>query len=152
MALAHDASDADDLVQETLRRALTFLQRGSEIRDMRRYLFGILHNVQATQMRAAGRAHLSIDDYVDSLVSTDDPHRNAELKALWSALEELPTDHREVLLLVCLEGFAYREAASILGVPIGTVMSRLARARRSLIRKVWGEPEGAAAYTDGEVA
>lgn len=138
MALTSDSSEADDLVQESLRRAITYSRKGGKVRNPRAFLFTVLHNVWANHVKSNGNAgrHVPIDDVAASLGVDGNQDRQVELKALLRGLNELPKDHRQVLLLVCLEGFAYREVATMLGVPIGTVMSRLARARKSLMAQL----------------
>jgi RNA polymerase sigma-70 factor, ECF subfamily len=141
MALVRNADDADDLVQETLTRAIAYLRSGREIRNVRGYLFSILHNLRITQAQQNGAddAHVPVDDIVDQLAVPSNQDDYLELKALLKALRDLPKEQREVVLLTCVEGFRYRETAAILGVPVGTVMSRLSRARRTLIEQSDGE-------------
>ncbi|RDD60287.1 RNA polymerase sigma factor [Ferruginivarius sediminum] len=141
MALAGDTVEADDLVQESLRRAIAYTRKGGSVRNPRAFLFTVLHNVWANQVQSNGSAgqHIPIDDVAATLGIDGNQQRQVELKALLRAMNDLPKDHRQVLLLVCLEGFAYREAAAMLGVPIGTVMSRLARARKNVIAQISAE-------------
>lgn len=138
MALVGNPTDADDLVQESLKRALIYMRSGREIRNLRSYLFTIMHNCRATDLRRSinGGRHVPLDDLAGELPTPANQHHRAELKALLVNLRELPREQQEVLLLVCLEGFAYREAAGILGVPVGTVMSRLSRARKALVERM----------------
>lgn len=142
MALVGNSAEADDLVQESLQRAIAYLRSGRKIRNMRGYLFSILHNVRATQLRNKwnGAVMVPIEDLVDHLPATDNQHDAVELKSMLAAIRELPKEQQEVILLVCLEGLAYRETAAVLGIPVGTVMSRLARARTALIRKTSETP------------
>jgi RNA polymerase sigma-70 factor (ECF subfamily) len=138
-ALLRDRSRADDLVQDTLERALkkfSLFRRGS---DLRAWLFTIMHNVYVNQIASSanrhGDAHSSPDEYADSY-STDDVIDAHDLN---KALQRLPPDHREVILLVGLEQLSYEQTADVLGVPVGTVMSRLARARERLRTLMSGE-------------
>lgn len=142
IALAGNPSDADDLVQETLRRAIVYAQKGGQIQSPRAFLFTVLHNVWASNQEKRQRHgdQVSVDDVASQLRTEGNQHTRAELNALLKALRELPHDQRQVVLLVCLEGFAYRETAETLGVPIGTVMSRLSRARKALVDKMTAEP------------
>jgi len=129
-ALAGDGHRADDLVQDTLERALAkfyLWRRGS---DLRAWLFTIMHNVFINQLKA--RRELALDDAVaDGLQSAarSDPF---ELRDLDAALRQLPVEQREVLLLVGLEQLSYAEVGKALGIPVGTVMSRLSRGRARL--------------------
>ena len=129
-ALAGDGHRADDLVQDTLERALAkfyLWRRGS---DLRAWLFTIMHNVFINQLKA--RRELALDDAVaDGLQSAarSDPF---ELRDLDAALRQLPVEQREVLLLVGLEQLSYAEVGKALGIPVGTVMSRLSRGRERL--------------------
>lgn len=141
MALVRNAEDADDLVQETLARAIAHLRGGREIRNVKGYLFSILHNLRISEAQKNGPLNngVPVDEVADQLPVASNQDDHMELQALVAALDELPKEQREVLLLTCLEGFQYRETAAILGVPIGTVMSRLSRARRTLLEIVNGE-------------
>jgi RNA polymerase sigma-70 factor (ECF subfamily) len=130
-ALTGERNAADDLVQDTLERAwvkLHLWRRGS---DLRAWLFTIMHNVYVNQMRTR-RNELALDE--QSLEMPQRPTQTdlLEVRDIDSALRSLPADQREVLLLVALERLSYGEAARALSIPIGTVMSRLARAREKL--------------------
>ena len=132
-ALTGDRGAADDLVQDTLERAWTKLHLWRRGSDLRAWLFTIMHNVHVNQIRArAGGATVSLDEE-----SADAPVRPTqsdllEVRDIDTALNRLSLEQREVLLLVALERMSYGEAARTLGIPIGTVMSRLARARERL--------------------
>ena len=130
-ALVGDRSSADDLVQDTLERAwarLHLWQRGT---DLRAWLFTVMHNVHVNRARAL-RPHLPFDE--DAPEAGFKPAENGllELRDLERALAALPVEQREVLLLVALEDMSYSETAAPLGIPTGTVMSRLSRARARL--------------------
>ncbi len=140
-ALIGNRADADDLVQETLRRALTYLSDGREIRNPRAYLMTMLHHVRVDHAKRATRSNDQIP--LDELVMPAVPPAQLmrlECRDLAAAIEMLPVDQREVLLLVGLEGMSYRETADLVGSPIGTVMSRLSRARMAL-RHLLGQEE-----------
>ena len=131
-ALVRDRERADDLVQDCLARALSrrHLWRPGNLRG---WLFRILHNVYVNDVaRAAIRPDATALDSVaePSIEPTQDDV--VYFRRVATRLAELPADQREVLLLVGLEGFAYEEAARVLGVPVGTIMSRLSRGRRRL--------------------
>ena len=128
-ALVRNRANADDLVQDCLERAVS---RESNIRAL---LFTILHNLAIEQFRqsATRGRHVPIDE-----TNEDDFHEAAaqEQKLLYqdvlNKLARLPEDQRSVLLLVAVEDLSYADAAKVLNVPVGTVMSRLSRARERL--------------------
>ena len=128
-ALTHDAELADDLVQDTLVRALRseHLFHGGEVRS---WLYTILTNLNRNRLRSLARrpAHTPIEDND----APDFAGPEAGGRDIERALARLVDDQRTALLLVVLEGLTYREVAEIQGVPIGTVMSRLARARMQI--------------------
>lgn len=134
-ALVGSSADSDDLVQETLKRALTYLPEGKEIRNLRAYLLTMLHHVRIDHAKRAVRNkdQLSLDDVNMPSIPASQLHR-LECRELAEAIDQLPAEQREVLLLVCLEGLSYQETADLVGTPIGTVMSRLSRARTALRR------------------
>ncbi len=125
---------ADDLVQDTLERAWGRLNLWRSGSDIRAWLFTIMHNVFVNQVR---RKHI-----VETPVEPDNPEHDpadvgsadqtVALRDLNAALQQLPEEYREVLLLVGLEQMRYEEAATVLGIPLGTVMSRLSRGRERL--------------------
>lgn len=129
-----DALAADDLVQDCLERALGRLHRWQRGSDLRAWLFTIMHNVYVNQVRRAANGPQFVE------LPEDDPPDSAPagvesgivLAELQRALDWLAPDQREILLLVGLEGLRYQEVAAILGIPEGTVMSRLSRARQQL--------------------
>ncbi len=131
-------ADADDLVQETLKRALTYLEGDRQIDNLRAYLFTILHNARndALRKRARSGTQVPIDDMPLVSEAASQADRIACNEAI-QAIQRLSEEHRQLLLLVGVEGMSYRECAEILGRPIGTVMSRLNRARAAL-RNVLG--------------
>ncbi|WP_439861965.1 RNA polymerase sigma factor [Pseudomonas sp. MBLB4136] len=131
-ALVGDRTAADDLVQDTLERAwgkLSLWRRGS---DMRAWLFGIMHNLHVDQRRRPRLDTHGLDEAGGELASPASPPDALALRDLQSALGLLPDEQREVLLLVALQEMSYEEVASTLGIPMGTVMSRLSRGRERL--------------------
>jgi RNA polymerase sigma-70 factor (ECF subfamily) len=130
-ALTGERGAADDLVQDTLERAWVKLHLWRSGSDLRAWLFTIMHNVHVNQMRGR-RNELELDE--DSLDMPQRPTQSdlLEVRDIEAALRRLPQEQREVLLLVALERMSYGEAARTLSIPIGTVMSRLARAREKL--------------------
>jgi RNA polymerase sigma factor (sigma-70 family) len=142
-ALTGEREAADDLVQDTLERAWSKLHLWRHGSDLRAWLFTIMHNVHVNHVRSRSSASmLPLDDEI-----ADAPVRAAqsdmlEVRDIDSALRRLPTEQREVILLVALERMSYGEAAKTLGIPIGTVMSRLSRARERMRVMLAGEGPG----------
>jgi RNA polymerase sigma-70 factor (ECF subfamily) len=136
-ALTRDTQRADDLVQDTLVRALMKQDRWEAGTNLRAWLFTLMHNQYVNNVRRANReaGAIDIDDVSSSLVATTDPTASRQLYELERALGQLAAEQREVILLVGLEGFSYEDAAKILAVPVGTVRSRLSRGRESLRRQ-----------------
>ncbi|MBB6250538.1 sigma-70 family RNA polymerase sigma factor [Nitrospirillum iridis] len=141
-ALVKDHATADDLVQDCLERAITRWHQRRADGDARTWLFTILHNLAVSHMRQNRRrgGHVALDDVVDESMIARPPTQEDALHHtdVMQALHTLPEDQRSVLLLVSVEDLSYAEAARVLDIPIGTVMSRLARAREKLSRKMEG--------------
>ena len=138
-ALTGDASRADDLVQDTMERALVKLDLWKPGTDLRAWLFTLMHNLYVNQARALRPQGPAMED------PPEEPVSGGQMEALTArdirdALTKLPEEQRAVLLLVGLEQFSYAEAARVIGVPTGTVMSRVARARERMRRMLAGEP------------
>jgi RNA polymerase sigma factor (sigma-70 family) len=144
-ALTGERSAADDLVQDTLERAWNKLHLWRSGSDLRAWLFTIMHNVHVNQVRSrmAGATVLLHDDAADAPVRATQSDM-LEVRDIDVALRQLPIEQREVLLLIALERMSYDEAARTLGIPIGTVMSRLARGRERLRGLLAGESSAAA--------
>ena len=133
-ALERDREEADDLVQDCLARAIARTKAWSEIRNVRAYLFTILHNLHVDRVsrgRNAGHS-VPLEAVEHKLMSRPAQEESLRLRDLERALRVLPEDYRKAVLLVGLEGMSYQEAATTLGIPIGTVMSRLSRGRETL--------------------
>lgn len=130
-ALLGDRAAADDLVQDTLERALNKLHLWKRGTDLRAWLFTVMHNVYVNQVRGR-REYATLEG--DALELQVRPTHDVALETrdLERMLARLPVEQREVLLLVALEDMSYEEAARTLGIPIGTVMSRLSRGRERL--------------------
>jgi RNA polymerase sigma-70 factor, ECF subfamily len=135
-ALTRDAIAADDLVQDCLLRGLAKQHLWREGTDLRAWLFTILHNQYVNQVRRAVRegAAVAINETEPSLTRAADQGRRLELRDLDRGLARLPEEQRTVILLVGLEGMRYEAVAEIIGVPVGTVRSRLSRGREALRR------------------
>jgi len=146
-ALLRDASRADDLIQDTLVRALAKQHLWQEGSNLRAWLFTLMHNLHVNVVRQAVRegTMIDVDDVSATLVAISDPTASRQLSELEEAIARLPIEQREVVLLVGLEGLRYHEAAEILRVPVGTVRSRLSRARETLRRLFEREEETAEA-------
>ncbi|CAO3420978.1 RNA polymerase subunit sigma-24 [Azospirillum sp. TSH100] len=140
-ALLRNGADAEDLVQEALTRAVARADSFQAGTNLRAWLFTILHNVHVNQVRskAARPQEVDVDDVESKLVSPPRQEERVELREMMRAVDELPEEQRKVLLLVALEGLKYDEVADMLGVPIGTVMSRLSRAREAVRAKLANE-------------
>jgi len=135
--LRGNAGAADDLVQDCLERALSRLHLWRRGSDLRAWLFTLMHNLYVNQLRRNGREVL-LEDVPEPPTTGD--HGGSRMGEIEQALGQLQPDQREILLMVTLEGLSYREIATVLGIPEGTVMSRLARARERLRRALDGEP------------
>lgn len=135
-ALTGDVDAADDLVQDCLERAVARFEQFRPGTNLRAWLFTILHNVHCDQCRRAIRRgpELPIEEGADRLVTPADQTVGLHLRDFKRAFTRLSEPHRRVLLLVGLEGFSYEQASEILGVEVGTVKSRLFRARETLRR------------------
>ena len=131
-ALAANRDDADDLVQDTLERAWlkSGLWRG--VADMRAWLFSIMHNVHADGARRPRLQTVAMDDDTPEVPVAPTQSERLEVMDLQAALEQLPLEQKEIVLLVALEDMAYADVAKTLDIPIGTVMSRLSRGRERL--------------------
>lgn len=137
-ALTGDAWAADDLVQDTLERACHKWSLWTPGTDLRAWLFTLMHNLHASQVRrtpAPAEDIDTLDAEPTARAATPDGHLD-----LQRCLLLLPEEQRAVLLLAALEDLSYAEIARVLGVPIGTVMSRLSRARERLRQLMDGAP------------
>ena len=143
LRLTRDPDKAQDLVQDTYARALRYQHSYQPGTNMKAWLFAIMRNLYWDRFQKSNREAVSIDDIGEFALydqMRDDLGEGPEAEVLdriargevVEAIEKLNPLHREVVLLVDVEGFSYKDAANILGVPIGTVMSRLHRARQQL--------------------
>jgi RNA polymerase sigma factor (sigma-70 family) len=145
--LTGNAWAADDLVQDTLERACTKWRLWAVGSDLRAWLFTLMHNLFVNQLRHSSRqaglaAPLDIDEVQEQLSAPDAGQE--QMLDLQRCLLRLPQDQRAVLLLVSVEDMSYEETARIVGAPVGTVMSRLSRARTRL-RELMNSPAPASA-------
>lgn len=138
-ALTRNAEAADDLVQDCLERAWRKAHHWEAGTDLRAWLFTVMHNVYVNALRRPQPETEPMEhtDYQDPQPQPVDAGLN--LRDLERGLARLSAEQREVLLLVCLEEMPYEQVAAVLGVPVGTVMSRLHRARERLREWMAGE-------------
>ena len=140
-ALVRDSVTADDLVQDCLARAIDKIHLWQEGTDLRAWLLTILHNQYISLARrvARERDHLELQRNYLELALPPNQTARLELRDLERAIAKLPEAQRAVVLLIGLEGMGYEEVATALDSPVGTVRSRLSRARESL-RRLTGFP------------
>ena len=141
-ALVGDRATADDLVQDTLERAWAKLHLYRRGTDLRAWLFTVMHNVHVNRVRAA-RITDPLEDEMPELAQRAPQGDALLVRDLDRAITRLPAEQRAVLLLVTLEEMSYEQVAGALGIPIGTVMSRLSRARDKLRAMMLGQPAAA---------
>jgi RNA polymerase sigma factor (sigma-70 family) len=146
-ALVRNHATADDLVQDCLERAVSRWHQRRE-GDPRPWLFTILHNLAVNQFRQAktrGR-HVMIEETSESDLGEEAAQeRKLMYQDVLNKLARLPEDQRAVLLLIAVEDLSYADAAKVLNIPVGTVMSRLSRARERLQQEIEGTANAAPA-------
>jgi RNA polymerase sigma-70 factor (ECF subfamily) len=141
-SLLHDAVAADDLVQDCLERVISRWHQRRQDGDARTWVFAILHNLAINRLRQIARrgVHVPLEDAEDTALARGPSQEDALLRHdIAAALQRLPEEQRSVLLLVSVEDLSYTQAAEVLGIPVGTVMSRLSRARERLRELLEGE-------------
>ncbi len=152
-SLSHNGSDADDLVQDTLIKAWTNRDKFEPGTNLRAWLFTILRNTYYT---AVVRRRREVQDedgkHAATLSAAPTQDWSIAVRALQSALQRLPTDHREALILVGAAGLTYEEAAEICGCALGTIKSRVNRARARLLRIMDAEEVLETFASDGPIA
>ena len=134
-ALVGDPVEADDLVQDALERALSRIAQLRQPERPRSWLFAIMHNIYRDGLRTGSRRPRAASIQSVSHAELAEPARQPgliEAGQVLEALATLPADRKSALVLVAVEGLSYREAAGVLGIPTGTLMSRLARGREQL--------------------
>ncbi|HEX7217756.1 MAG TPA: sigma-70 family RNA polymerase sigma factor [Burkholderiales bacterium] len=141
-ALVGDRATADDLVQDTLERAWAKLHLYRRGTDLRAWLFTVMHNVHVNRVRAS-RLTDPLEDEMPELAQRAPQGDALLVRDLDRGIARLPAEQRAVLLLVTLEEMSYDQVARTLGIPIGTVMSRLSRAREKLRASMLGQPVAA---------
>jgi len=152
-SLAGSAHDADDLVQQTCERALSTTAGPPEGARLDAWLFRIMRNLFIDGYRRK-RPVVALDEAAAQNLAGSDGRVVEEARLEWQAVRAviagLPEDQRSVLVLVCVEGLRYREVAEVMDIPIGTVMSRLARARGAIAAALDGETDATAQRGAGE--
>lgn len=142
VSLCSNADRADDLVQETLVKAWDKIDTFEEGTNLKAWLFTILRNAYFSEIRKYRREVADSDgEYAATLSSQPEQFGHLEMVDLLDALDRLPPDQREAVLLVGAEGFAYEEAAEICGCAVGTIKSRVNRARNRLAQLMHIEDE-----------
>jgi RNA polymerase sigma-70 factor (ECF subfamily) len=140
ISLSRMADIADDLVQSACERALATAATPNDALSFDAWMFRIVRNLWYDRLRRQRVRGQEVDVTVrDDLVAVEDesvPERRMLLRKAGEAIDRLPEEQRELILLVCVEGLSYRDAADVLDLPIGTVMSRLARARRRVAEDI----------------
>ena len=143
-ALSRSPADADDLTQMTVERALRSSARWQPGTRLDSWLYRIMRNLWIDTVRARARKERVEAPAEDAERIGEDPRRGMdaaiELQRVMAAMQRLPDEQREVVALILVEGFGYREAADMLELPVGTVSSRLVRGRTALLAMV-GEVE-----------
>ncbi len=151
-ALTRDVSRADDLGQSCLTRAVAKQHLWQPGTDLRAWLFTILHNQHVNDVRRAVRegVNVTVEEMAPVLTVYSNALATLQLRDLEVAIDKLPQEQRQVILLVGLEGMRYEEVALILQVPVGTVRSRLSRGRDQLRRlmDMGDEPVTRVAHAD----
>lgn len=144
-SLTRNADQGDDLAQETCVRALSRIDQWQAGTSLDSWMFRIAQNIWLDQIRAAKTRGVSVElDGATELSGSDGRdvvEQRLMMKEVAAGMEALPPDQRVLLALVCIDGHSYKQAAEVLNVPIGTVMSRLARARRALHAALEGTPQ-----------
>jgi RNA polymerase sigma factor (sigma-70 family) len=135
-ALLRDQEAADDLVQDCLERAVARWSLRRRDGDLKSWLFAIQHNLFIDGLRRKRREHprADVEDLSEIAAFGVEQEDRAGVRDILSCLDMLPVEQKAVLLLVGIEDMSYGEAARVLGIPIGTVMSRLSRGRERLRR------------------
>lgn len=138
--LTRNKSEADDLLQSTLLRALEkadYFQTGT---DLFKWTSKVMYNIFVTDYRRKVKFESQYDpeSYIENRAVEAEQQSKAEVKALGRAMEKMSAEHKEILIMVCVKGMQYQEVADMLDIPVGTVRSRLSRARNQLISMMEG--------------
>ncbi len=148
-ALTGDRDKADDLVQDTCERALAHLDQWKPGTSLDSWMYRIAQNIWVDHHRSRkSQGGENTLDEVENLMGQDGRNvteSRLTLAAVTEGIARLPAEQKVLVAMVCVEGISYKEAAGILGIPIGTVMSRLSRARQTLYASLIEAPQQAAA-------
>ena len=144
-ALSRNGADADDLTQATLERALRSREQWEPGSRLDSWAYRIMRNLWIDTVRSRGRREQHEAPGEEALTVGEDPRAaidaSLELKRAMAAMERLPDEQREVVALILIEGFGYREVSEMLDLPIGTVSSRLVRGRTALLAMLGGSSD-----------
>ena len=144
-ALSRNGADADDLTQATVERALRSRSQWEPGTRLDSWLYRIMRNLWIDTVRARGRKEKHEAPEEEALRIGEDPREaiesSFELKRAMAAMEQLPDEQREIVALILIEGFGYREVSEMLDLPIGTVSSRLVRGRNALLATLGGSAD-----------
>jgi RNA polymerase sigma-70 factor (ECF subfamily) len=139
-ALSRDSADADDLTQATIERALKSRDQWQPGTRLDSWCYRIMRNLWIDTARSRSRRTVHEVPEEEGLNVGDDPREAMDaaidLKRIMAAMERLPDEQREIVALILIEGFGYREVSEMLGLPMGTVSSRLVRGRTALLAMV----------------
>ena len=139
IAICASPDDAEDLVQDAIERALRTDNRPTVLGELRPWMFRVIRNLHYDELRKrrVRREYIAVQKrLMDESDGTGSEGRDVLIRL---AFEKLPPEIREVLFLIDIMGFKYAEAAEVMNVPIGTIMSRVSRARKELLRRVNGD-------------
>lgn len=145
MSLSRSPDKADDLVQITCHKAISAKESYASGTRMDSWLFRIMRNAWIDTLRANKAPTIDIDNDEGFEIVGQDGQKTIETRLMLTRtiqeIEQLPDDQREVITLVCIEELSYKEVSEITGLPIGTVMSRLSRARKKIASELGINPE-----------
>jgi RNA polymerase sigma factor (sigma-70 family) len=145
-ALSRNGADADDLTQATVERAIRSREQWEPGTKLDSWLYRIMRNLWIDTVRARSRKEKHEAPEEEALTVGQDPREaietSLELRRAMAAMEQLPDEQREVVALILIEGFGYREVSELLDLPIGTVSSRLVRGRTALLAMLGGIADG----------
>jgi RNA polymerase sigma-70 factor, ECF subfamily len=138
--LTRNASAGDDLVQATLLRALEKADYFEQGTDLFKWTSKIMYNIFVTDYRRKTKFESQYDpeSHIENRSVEPEQHNKLEVKAVGKAMEKMSAEHKEILIMVCVKGMQYQEVADVLQIPVGTVRSRLSRARNQLIALMEG--------------
>lgn len=133
--LTRNHAEAQDLVQSTVLRALEKNSYFEDGTDLFKWTSKIMYNLFVSEYRRKTKFETQYDpeNYIEKMVAEPEQETKAEMQAVTAAMEEISAEHKEVLLLVCAKGMKYEEVSEMLQIPVGTVRSRLSRARDALL-------------------